>query len=140
MLFKELTRYEEASEAFRTLTEKYPDSRMYEPAKYQWALCAKAASLKPDYDQELTKEARKNFKELADKRSETVVGMDVRKELSMLDEKDAKKAYDVAAFYDKQNNLKAAKIYYKVVVAKYPSTPFGERAKARVKALEEAGQ
>jgi len=140
LLFKELERYEEASEAFRTLTEKYPDSRMYESAKYQLALSAKAASLRPAYDQELTKEARKNFKELADKRSETVVGMDVRKELSLLDEKDAQKTYDTAAFYEKQKNFKSAKIYFKTVVAKYPSTSFGERAAARVKALEEAGQ
>ena len=53
----------------------------------------------------------------------------------------AQRAFDVAAFYEKQQKFKSAKVYYEDLVRSYPETPSATVAKTRLDDLarKEAG-
>lgn len=136
MLLKELGRLEEARDAFQKLIDNYPDSEWAESAKYQLALVTANTSLPEDYDQSLTQEAKEKLEEFVKKHPEMKLSDEVRMKISALREKEAKKHFDIASFYEKQGKYKSAKIYYKIVVNEYFDTKWADKAKERLKELE----
>lgn len=134
LLYKNLARYQEAIEIFKELIEKYPDSRWVEPAKYQLALCSVKVSLGPDYDQTLTREAKKKFQEFIAEHPEAEFSQKALQEISRLKEKEIKKYLKIAEFYKKQKEFKGAAIYYRYILKHYPETLWAEKAR---KSLEE---
>jgi hypothetical protein len=58
-----------------------------------------------------------------------------RENLRLLDQKQTASAFDIAKFYDKQKNYRAAVIYYNDVIRQEPGSTAGERAKHRVDQL-----
>ena len=137
LLYKGLGRYEEAIDSFTELIEKYPESKWNEPAKYQLALCSARASLKSDYDQELTQQAKERFEEFLAQNPDAEISEDARKEFDELRNKEAEKFFNIAVFYDKQHDRSSAEVYYKYVMKNYPDSAWAEKANQK---LEEAEQ
>ncbi len=137
LLYKELGRYEEAIKTFNGLIEKYPESKWIEPARYQLALASSDASLGAEYDQSLTKKARREFQEFIAKHPEAEISEDVQKELKELRYKEAKKYYKVGEFYYKQKDYKSAKIYYEHVLNNYSQSPSADKAREKLDLMSE---
>ena len=49
----------------------------------------------------------------------------------------AEREWTVAEFYDRRNEIGAARLYYTAVLHDYPDTPFAERAIGRLKEVED---
>ncbi|MBL7155897.1 MAG: outer membrane protein assembly factor BamD [Candidatus Omnitrophica bacterium] len=128
--------YNEAIKAFREVTDEHPQSKLVKKAKYEVAQCTYLASLKPDYDQELTDEAIEEFKDLAESKDGSPIAEEARNTVFLLEEKKAQNLFNTAKFYEGQKRYKSAAIYYREILKKYPESSFGKLAEAKMKKIE----
>jgi outer membrane assembly lipoprotein YfiO len=127
--YKKSEQYGEAAKAFQKLVDEYPQSEEVAQAKYEIAHCTYMASLKPDYDQELTDEAIEEFKRVAKEEEEMpYISREAVQAISMLENKKAEGLFKTAKFYQSQKHYKSAAIYYEEILAKYPGSQFSEMA------------
>lgn len=134
--YKKNGQYKEAAEAFGKLVSNYPKSLLYDQAKYEVAYCTYKMSLKPNYDQEPTEEAIKEFEEFVKRGSKTETIEDAEMILIRLQEKKAESLYNAAHFYEKSKHYESAIIYYKEVVDTYPKTKWAKKAFSKITELE----
>lgn len=137
LVMKDMGRFDEAKTEFEKVASAYPDSQWLEPAKYQIALCASLASRKPDYDQELTQEAKKRFDEFVNQHPDAELAKDAAEKISTLTDKEAEKDFNTAQFYEKQKAYSSAAMYYESVIKKYPKTIWAQKAFEKIQALDE---
>jgi len=130
----------EAKVEFEKVIASYPDSEWAEAAKYQVAQTASLASLKPDYDQELTQEAKKRYEEFLTKHPDAEISDEAQEEIVDLTEKEAEKDFKVGQFYEKQKSYNSAAVYYGDVIKRYPESKWAKESKERIKILEEEGK
>jgi len=137
VLFKELSRYEEAREAFQELVDNYPENEWAEAGKYQLALVSVEASLAADYDQTTTQDAIDKLEEFVKEHPEARVSDEAFDQIGILREREAKKNFDIAAFYERQRQYKSAEVYYTIVARDYPESSWAIAAQTRLEALKE---
>lgn len=135
--YKKSEQYNEASKEFQKLINEYPRSKLADKSKYEVAQCTYLASLKPDYDQELTDEAIAGFREISEKGRGLGIADDAKKAIARLENKKAKSIFNIAKFYERNKHYKSAAIYYEEVIRKYPRSPFGESAREKLKEINE---
>ncbi|MBN1353212.1 MAG: outer membrane protein assembly factor BamD [Candidatus Omnitrophica bacterium] len=134
--YKKAEQYKEATEAFQKLTDEYPQSELVDKAKYEVAQCTYLASLKPDYDQEFTDEAIKEFKTMVKEDSSFTLSKEAEKTISRLEDKKAESLFKTAKFYEQQKHYTSAAIYYKEVLKNYPLSSFSDLARQRLIEIE----
>jgi len=130
------SRFTEAVEAFQRLIDDYPRSALLDDARYEIAHSSYKASLDPDYNQEITDEAIREFEKFVMTSEKSPLSEDAGAVLNELREKKAKHIFDIAAFYEKQKQLASAAVYYKDVVDKYPDTSLATEALSKYTELE----
>ncbi len=135
LVLKELMRYFEAEEAFDKVIANYPDSEWVDAAKYQIATCRQAISRGPDYDQGAAGEAKDKFEEFVRDHPDAMLSEAAEKNIRDINEKEAESNYKIAAFYEKQKDYNAAKIYYEETIANYPQTKAAPKAQKSLDAL-----
>lgn len=131
--YKKAEFYNEATKAFQKLVDEYPHSTLADEARYETAQCTLLASLKPDYDQELTDEAIEEFKKIAEAGVGFPISEEAKVTVSLLEEKKAESLFNTAKFYERQKYYKSAAIYYQELLNKYPESSFIELAGERLK-------
>jgi len=131
--YKKSEQYDGAKGAFQELIDEYPRSHLADKAEYEVAQCTYLASLKPDYDQELTDDAIKEFKKIAKNKEDSHASKEVEDALFLLEDKKAQSLFNVAKFYEKQKRYKSARIYYEEVLKKYSWSSFAKLARERLK-------
>ena len=136
MVFKGLSRYFEAEEAFNKVITNYPESEWVEAAKFQLAACRAAVSRSSDYDQEATQEAKTKFEDFVAEHPEAVLSREAEKNIQQLGEKEAESGFNIARFYEKQKDSSSAKIYYQDVIDSYPQSPWAAKALNRIQMIE----
>ncbi|MDD5633676.1 MAG: outer membrane protein assembly factor BamD [Candidatus Omnitrophica bacterium] len=134
--YRRMFRYTEAIEAYEKIINDYPESRLVPEAKYQLAYTRYDASLNPEYDQESTEEALKEFKEISTSSPVPSVANDAEKVLSELRNKKADSVFNVATFYERQGKYRSAVIYYRDVTSKFPDTQAAQKAREKISKLE----
>jgi outer membrane assembly lipoprotein YfiO len=134
--YKKEGQFQEAADAYGKLVNNYPKSLLFEEAKYEEAYCTYKMSLKPNYDQEPTEQAIKEFEEFVKKKDKTETIQDAKEALIRLQEKKAQSLYNTAYFYDKGGHFESAIIYYKEVIDAYPKTSCAQKAFSRITELE----
>lgn len=137
MVLKSLGSFTEAKDEFEKLISAYPESEWLEPAKYQVGECASLASLNPDYDQALSKEAKQHFEDFIKKHPDAELADETRQQIRSLTDKEAEKDFSVAQFYEKQKAYASAEIYYQDVLKKHPRSTWAQKAEERIKRLYE---
>ncbi|MFH1621746.1 MAG: outer membrane protein assembly factor BamD [Candidatus Omnitrophota bacterium] len=130
----------EAKVEFEKVIASYPDSEWAEAARYQVAQTASLASLKSDYDQELTQEAKERYEEFLTKHPDAEISEEAQDEILDLTDKEAQKDFNVGQFYEKQRSFSSAAIYYEDVIRKYPKSKWAEESMERIKILREEGK
>ncbi len=136
LVFKSLMRYYEAEEAFSKVLTNYPDSEWVEPAQFQIAACRQALSRSPEYDQGATEEAKDKFEQFVRDHPDAVLSAEAEQNISQLKEKEAESNYNIGRFYERQNNIESAKIYYKAVLEGAPESAWASKAVARLRMIE----
>jgi outer membrane protein assembly factor BamD len=121
--------------AYQAVVEKFPDHPVAADAQYQigylWFNSARGGIR----DAKATENAKIGFQDFIYRYPKSEKVPQARENLRMLEHKATTNAYEIAKYYDKQKNYRAAVIYYNDVIRQQPGTPEGDRAKRRVDEL-----
>jgi len=140
VFFIKRARYEEAKSALEKLIDNYPESALVDKARYELAMSSSHASLNEDYDQSGTIQARQDLEEFLQDNNSAGVAKRASQQLNIIKEKEAKKNFDTALFYERQDRFSSALIYYHIVVNNYPGTSFAKLAHSKIKTLKEVAE
>lgn len=135
--YRRTFKYDEAIEAYDRIVTDYTESHLVAEAKYQLAYTKYEASLDPEYDQESTEEALKEFKTISQTTPVPQIAREADKVLKELKNKKAESILKVASFYERQKKYRSAIIYYKDVTGKFPGTEAAKSADERINELKE---
>jgi outer membrane protein assembly factor BamD len=136
LVLKNLQRYYEAEEAFNKVVANYPASEWAEASKFQIASTRASLSKSPEYDQGATKEAKEKFEEFLESHPEAELSSQAKKNIEDLMGRESESNYNIARFYEKQKDYKAAEIYYNEIINSQPSSIWAARSMERLKILE----
>jgi len=136
LAYKKANRFDEAIETFQDLVSHHPKSHLVPQARFQIADSSYLQSVAATRDQRVIDRASKEIDQFLQAYPESSVSDKAAKLRQEIDEKNAEKNYRIGLFYEKENYLDSAFIYYRDVAARYPHTQWGPKAEERVKALE----
>lgn len=136
--------YEEALHHYEVLSKDFPDTADAVQASYRRGLCLFHSVQCNRYD---AKEIRRAINGLEDARLD-VAGQpeseanarrlsEIAEKLAMLHDLVARENYDVAQFYRKNKNPKAAAAYYKAVIEAAPESAYAALSRAALEDLSE---
>lgn len=124
-----------AIEAYQAVVDKFPKEPVASDAQYQigyiWLKAARAGTK----DVAATDNARTAFQDFLFRYPNSEKAAQARANLQMLERKQTATSFQVAKFYDKQKNYRAAVIYYNEVIRQEPGSAESEQAKKRIDQL-----
>ena len=135
VFLREIGQFSAAIVELQKVIDEHPQSEWAEAARYQIALSQADRSLKPDYDQETTRDAIQEFQDFVDEHPELDLAVDAEDQIVRLQEKEIESSFRVAEFYEKRRQFKAAKIYYQDIVDSFPRSPWASKALERLEVL-----
>ncbi|MDQ6625945.1 MAG: outer membrane protein assembly factor BamD [Verrucomicrobiota bacterium] len=121
--------------AYQSVVEKFPDSPLAADAQYQIGYIWLTASRAGVHDAKAADNARTAFQDFLFRYPKSEKVAQARENLRMLEQKQTTDAYQIAKFYDKQKNYRAAVIYYNDVIRQQPGSTESSHAKKRVDEL-----
>jgi outer membrane protein assembly factor BamD len=124
-----------ALEAYQAVVDKFPNEPIAVDAQYQIGYIWFAAARKGTKDVAATTKARTAFQDFLFRYSNSEKAAQARANLQLLDRKETSSSFNVAKFYDKQKNYRAAVIYYNEVIRQQPGSTESEHAKKRINEL-----
>ena len=134
--YKKVGDYQKAREAFEKLIEDYPKGELVDNAKYQIALVTFKMSRAASYDEEATDKAINEFTKFVQEHPESELVQESQEAVRELKGRKAEKAFEIAEFYAKQEQLAAAKVYYNEVIERYADSSWASRALEKLTVLE----
>ena len=126
-----------ALQAYQAVIEKFPNEPVAADSQYQIGYIWFTAARSGTKDVAATKNAKTAFGDFLFRYPKSEKAAQARKNLELLDQKETTSSYQVAKFYDKQKNYRAAAIYYNEVIRQQPGSSESERAKKRIDQLRE---
>jgi outer membrane protein assembly factor BamD len=115
--------------------EKFPNDPLAIDAQYQIGYIWSKASSSGTYDPAAAAHAKVGFEDFLARYPNSEKATQARENLKRMEHKQTSTAYDIAKFYDKQKQYRAAAIYYNEVIRQQPGSTEGERAKKRISEL-----
>ncbi len=127
--------YQEARDEFEKVINDYSESEWAKAAKYQIAVTDAHRSTSAEYDQKVTQAAIEEFNDFVESYPEAELSQEAKRQIRELREKEAENSYQVAQFYEKQKNYKAAKVYYQVVVDDFRNSSWSSKALNKIREM-----
>ncbi len=131
------SKYPEAITAYQVVVNKYSGDAIADDALYQVGYVRLRETREGSYDQASVAKAREAFEDFINRYPESEKVPQARENMKSLDTGSAKGTLDVARFYDKTKQYRAAVIYYNDVIKTQPGSPESEIAKARIEELKQ---
>jgi outer membrane protein assembly factor BamD len=128
-------RNEQAIAAYQAVVEKFPDDPIAADAQYQIGYIWSKASTSGTYDPAAANNAKMGFEDFLARYPNSEKSTQAKQNLKKMESKQTSTAYDIAKFYDKQKQYRAAAIYYNEVIRTQPGSDEGEKAKKRISEL-----
>jgi outer membrane protein assembly factor BamD (BamD/ComL family) len=125
--------YVEAAGQYETIYRIYQDKPSSSIALFKLGLCKFKMFDSVDYDVMVLKEASKHLQEFIAKFSRHGLAPRARRMLKEIDERLAEKEFKIAQFYIDKGKPKAAKIYLRSLLKRYPKTRWAKEAKRMLK-------
>lgn len=129
-------KWTDAISSYNMILDKYPNSNLVDDAQYQIGFAWLKAASEPDYDQSAAEKSIQAFEDFLTRFPNSEKAEQAKTHITELRSRISQGALNIAKFYEKQNNLKAAYIYYNEVVRQNPDSQQGRAAKERVEALK----
>ena len=129
--------YEMAEDEYATFAREYPRSRWQPRALLQSAHSALASFPGIKFDDAGLVEAQERFRQFQRLYPDTAAEHEVPVILDQIEATRADKTYDIAKFYEKTGQPRAARFYYRAIVRNWPDTPAAPQATGRLAALGE---
>jgi outer membrane protein assembly factor BamD len=118
--------------AYQQVVDRYPNSDIAPDAMYQIGYVYFQASRTTGYDQTAAIRAQEGFEDFLLRYPNSEKVPQAQDNLKTLQGRKTENSYNIAKFYDKQKNYKAAYVYYNEVVQQQPDSPEAQRAKQRM--------
>jgi len=128
-------RNEAAIAAYQSVVEKFPDDPIAVDAQYQIGYIWSRASASGTYDPAAADHAKIAYEDFLARYPNSEKSAQAKQNLKRMEHKQTNTAYDIARFYDKQKQYRAAAIYYNEVIRQQPGSTEGEKAKKRISEL-----
>ncbi len=135
--FEKQGKYPEAIQAYQQVVSKYPGDAIADDAQYQLGYVLLRQSREGSYDRAASMRAREAFEDFVNRYPNSEKVPQARENMKQLQGGVVKGSLDVAKFYDKTKQYRAAVIYYNEVIKQQPGTPDADYAKARIETLRE---
>ncbi len=130
-------KYPEAIQAYQQVVTKYPGDAIADDAQYQLGYVLLRQSREGSYDRAASMKAREAFEDFVNRYPNSEKVPQARENMQQLQGGVVKGSLDVAKFYDKAKQYRAAVIYYNEVIKQQPGTPDADYAKARIETLRD---
>jgi outer membrane protein assembly factor BamD len=121
--------------AYQQVVDRYPNSDVADDAMYQMGYVYLQASRQIGYDQTAAVRAQEAFEDFLLRYPNSEKVPQAQDNLKTLTGRRTENSYNIARFYDKQKNYKAAYVYYNDVLQQRPDSPEAEKSKARMEEL-----
>ncbi len=130
-------KYPESIAAYQAVVTRYPNDAMADDALYQIGYVRLKEFREGSNDRASAAKARESFEDFIARYPDSEKIPQARENMKTLETGNAQGTLDVAKFYDKTGNYKAAVIYYNDVIKAQPDSPESNFAKTRIAALKE---
>jgi TolA-binding protein len=130
--------YDTAIKKYKELLEKYPRSELRAEAEGNIAICINKREPQPEYTESETEESKRRIKAAYDEAEAEDVDLDIvalQEHEKLLADRQARKRYDQALFYMKNQHFRAAEVYFELIKEKFPGSPWAEKAAAELEKL-----
>jgi len=121
-----------ALQTYEKLIEDYPDSYLLADAKFQMGEISYKMTRNQSRTVEGIDRAESQFNKFLEEYPDTNVSEKARKLKQAIDEANAEKNFKIAQYYESENRLDSALIYYEDVAAHYAQTSWGEKSKEKI--------
>jgi outer membrane protein assembly factor BamD len=121
--------------AYQSVVEKFPNDPLAVDAQYQIGYIWSAAMRSGTYDPNAAAKSKTGFQDFLYRYPNSEKSEQARENLKKLETKQTNTAFEIARFYDKQKQYRAAAIYYNDVIRQQPGSKEGDRAKKRISQL-----
>jgi outer membrane protein assembly factor BamD len=121
--------------AYQAVVEKFPDDPVAADAQYQIGYIWQKEGRSGIRDAKAANNAKIGFQDFLYRYPKSEKAAQARENLRQLEQKQTADAFQVARFYDKQKNYRAAVIYYNDVIRQQPGSTESERAQRRIAEL-----
>ena len=115
--------------------EKFPNDPLAVDAQYQIGYMWLAAARAGTYDPDAADRARTAFQDFLFRYPKSEKAAQARENLALLDHRLVKGSLEIAKYYDKAKNYRAAVLYYNEVIRQQPGSPESVVAKTRIEQL-----
>lgn len=134
---KKAGQFDSAMQSFQDLLDNYPQSELVEKARYELTETSYFRSIAQYRDERALESASQQVQGFIENYPGAPGTEKVAKIREEIDEKNAEKNYQIGLYYEKDNYVQSAIIYYKDVAKRYPHTVSGAKAENRLRALEQ---
>ncbi len=129
-------KFPEAIAAYQQVVARYPNDAIADDALYQIGYVRLREHQGGSYDPASAQKARESFEDFINRYPDSEKVAQARENLKNVEGKQTQGSLQIAKFYDKTKQYKAAVIYYNDVIRQQPGSPESEIAKARIEALK----
>jgi len=123
-------------EAYQKILEKYPDSEMAALAQYQIGYAWMKASRDADYDQSAAEKSIHAFEDFMTRYPNHEKFAQAKDNIGSMRGRQEHGSYNIARFYDKKGDRKAALIYYNEVIEQNPDSELARTAAKRAEEIK----
>src|SRR5205814_8049043 len=124
-----------ALQAYQAVIDKFPNEPVAADSQYQIGYIWFTAARSGTKDVAATQNSKTAFQDFLFRHANSEKAAQARANLQLLERKETTSSFQVAKFYDKQKNYRAAVIYYNEVIRQQPGSTESERAKQRIDEL-----
>lgn len=129
-------KYPEAVAAYQQVVARYPSDAIADDAQYQAGYVRLRQYREGSYDRADALKAREAFEDFVNRYPNSEKVPQARENMKTLEGGQTKNQLQIAKYYDKQKQYKAAVIYYNDVIKQQPDSPDATFAKTRLEALK----
>jgi outer membrane protein assembly factor BamD len=130
-------KYPEAIAAYQQVVSKYPNDPVADDALYQVGFVRLREHREGSYDRASAAKAREAFEDFIARYPDSEKVAQARENIKTLEGSATKGSLQIAKFYDKTKQYRAAVIYYNDVIQQQPGSTESEFAKQRIAQLRE---
>ena len=124
-----------AIDAYQSVVEKFSNDPLAVDAQYQIGYIWLAATRAGTYDPDAAEKARIAFQDFLFRFPKSEKAPQARENLALLEHRQTKGSLDIAKYYDKAKNYRAAVLYYNEVIRQQPGSSESQIAQKRIDQL-----
>jgi outer membrane assembly lipoprotein YfiO len=124
--------YLEAILEYEQVMSNYPGSEVIAPALFEIGSCYYREALRADYDQREVDDALRHLRRFVETFPDDSNRGRAEKMIGELWDRKARKAYEIARYYENKGSPDGARIYYQEVAEKYPKSKYAAPAREKL--------